>query len=123
MTQERDPSGEVEEVRTLEMGGRTIKVREPGALQLSLVVRILKRVERAPNPTGEQVIDAMAKAMTMIESMIVEEEDRDAVVDMMLSREVDEMEIAKILQVFMTSKPEAKKTVARRKPPKRAPKG
>lgn len=120
MTEERAPEGEVveENIRTLVVGGRTIRVREPGALQLSLVVRILKRVQRNPNPTGEEVVNAIAKAMTMMESMIVGEDDREAVLDMMISREISEQEIAKILQVFTDEQtdeqPPAKKKAAKR---------
>lgn len=106
------------ETRTITLKGRELEVKRLKDTQLLLLTREAKTVSR-PGVDKDRVLEAASRLMDVLESAIVNPDDRDYFVGLNIRGEVELQDLMQVLTVF-AEKSEATKPVVRRGRPRKA---
>jgi len=103
------------ETRIVDFRGRQLVLRQLNGAQVALMAREARILQR--DGDGARKIDGVARMFNILESMVVQDEDREFLEDLIESGEVDLTELAEFIKAF---KPEDEKPKVRRGRPPRA---
>lgn len=104
------------ETRTVPLRDRTITIKMIGDAQLALLAREARLLTRDGIP-GERKVSGAARMFDIMESMVVSEEDREYVEDLIATGGLDLREFLGFIEAFKEEAPPEKPKVRRGRPP------
>jgi BioD-like phosphotransacetylase family protein len=112
---EPTPGGPGRETRSVDVRGRTITIQKLVDAQMLLMAREAKILQR-DDVGGERKMTATAHMFDMLETMVVTEEDREYLLQLIIDGNLELKELMGFISVF-TEDDEAKPKVRRGRPP------
>lgn len=104
------------DTRLVEVKGRQIVVRQLGEMQLILMAREARLVKKEDLETGRRM-DAVGRIFDILESVVVQQEDRDYLMDLTVQNQLEVSDLTGFISAFTDEAP-AKPQVRRGRPRK-----
>jgi hypothetical protein len=101
------------ETRIVEIGGRSVVVRQLRDVQLTLLAREAKQIQKS-DVEGSRRVDAAARMFDILESAVVQETDRDYLLDEITAGNLEFKDLLNFISAFTEQE---KPKVRRGRPP------
>lgn len=88
-----------ESVRDVSVAGRVVKARIPTDAQFMLLLKELRALQRGADSTPETV-KSLARVFAILENLVVDEEDQDAIADAIAARRVRFADLVALIQAL-----------------------
>lgn len=102
------------DTRVVPIGDRSIVVRQLKDVQLTLLAREAKQIQKADND-GSRRVDAAARMFDILESAVVQDSDRDYLLDEITAGKLELKDLLNFISAFTD---EEKPKVRRGRPPR-----
>jgi len=117
MTEASTDTQEAPETEMVDVQGRKVEIKQLNDAQIALMARDVRLLTKA-GVDGTRKMDAVARMFSVLESVVLKQEDKDYMEDLIVAGELDLKQLTSFVTVFMEDEEEAPKPKVRRgRPP------